>query len=469
MSRHETRGRRIALPPPERVARGLRARLNVTALLAVLLPVLTIGALSLVSKPEEQAVAHPPQKTELNLASLTCPSSITDVRDVSIASGTGTAGDVEVTQSGSTVTKTVAVPADSPTEAEGGERAVMVRGVDEMAPGLIASRIDDGPAAVSCRSPGHDQWFTGLGAAARHSSVLELINPDPGPAVADITVLGARGPVDAPSLRGITVPGGRSLRLDLSHEIPLRGELAAHVVVSRGRLGVYAQDSFDQLGRGEAGVDWLSAQEPDQNLLLLGLPAGTGSRSLVLANDGAVEARATVRVVTKDSAFRPRGLDEVRVPPQSVKRVPLSAILGAAVKDGALGVAVEANHPVTATLRSFVDGDISHAVPLVPISAATQVILPAGQGTVLLTSEAVGSAKVLARLKGGGQKVVSVDLAPGRTASVRLPKDAVMVQVTPSGTGVRGAVVVTDGGAAVLGLRDLILTGLVPNVRPALP
>ncbi len=45
MSRQVVRGRRAALPPPERVARGLRARLNLTAVLAVLLPALTIGAL----------------------------------------------------------------------------------------------------------------------------------------------------------------------------------------------------------------------------------------------------------------------------------------------------------------------------------------------------------------------------------------------------------------------------------------
>ena len=145
--------------------------------------------------------------------------------------------------------------------------------------------------------------------------MLELVNPDPGPAVADITLIGPRGPVDAPSLRGITVPGGRSLRLDLAREIPMRGELAAHVVVSRGRLGVYAADSFDELGRGEAGVDWLAAQQPGEDLLLLGLPAGTGTRALVLANDGDDEVRAVVRVVTKDSAFRPQGLDDVRVPP----------------------------------------------------------------------------------------------------------------------------------------------------------
>jgi hypothetical protein len=338
-----------------------------------------------------------------------------------------------------------------------------------MAPGLVASRQDEGPAAVSCRAPESDQWFTGLGAAARHSSVLELVNPDPGPAVADITVLGPRGLVDAPSLRGITVPGGRSLRLDLAQEIPLRGELAAHVVVSRGRLGVYAADSFDELGGGEAGVDWLAAQQPGLDLLLLGLPEGTGTRALVLANEGDDEARAVVRVVTEDSAFRPEGLEDVRVLPGSVTRVPLSTILGAAVKDGAVGIEVEATLPLTASLRSFVDGDVSHAVPLETFAEATRAILPEGRATVLLSSESVGSAEVLARLAGGGKKVQQVDLAPGRTVRVRLPEGAVLVEVTPTATAVRGAVVAVEGGATVIGLRELVRTGLVPDLRPALP
>jgi hypothetical protein len=463
------RGRRAALPPPERVASGLRSRLNVTALLAVVLPVLTVAVLALVRPADVDESSHPPSETALNLAILSCPGSITDVREVSVASATGRAGQVELTQSGGGSTTTLDVPADRPANAAVGSRPVTVRGTDAMAPGLVASRQDEGPAAVSCRPPESDQWFTGLGAAARHSSALELVNPDPGPAVADITVVGPRGILDAPSLRGITVPGGRSLRLDLAREIPQRGELAAHVVVSRGRLGVYAADSFDELGRGQAGVDWLAAQEPDDDLLMLGLPEGAGTRALVLANDGADEVRAVVRVVTEDSAFRPEGLEDVRVPPGSVTRVPLTAVLGAAVKDGAVGLQVEATGPVTASLRSFVDGDVSHAVPLEDFAEATQAILPEGRSTVLLSSESVGSAEVLARLAGGGKKVQLVDLAPGRTVQVRLPDRAVLVQVTPTATAVRGAVISVDEGAAVLGLRELVRTGLVPDLRPALP
>jgi hypothetical protein len=136
-------------------------------------------------------------------------------------------------------------------------------------------------------------------------------------------------------------------------------------------------------------------------------------------------------------------------------------------------VSVEATHPLTATLRSFVGGDVSHAVPLPLVADATQTLVPElgpqGTATVLVGSDGVGSAEVLARLAGGGKKVVTVDLKPGTTQAVELPKRTVLVQVSPTGSGVRGALLVEDGGAAVTGLRELVRTGLVPDVQPALP
>jgi Family of unknown function (DUF5719) len=464
----QNRGRRVALPPPERVARGLRARLNMTAVLAVVLPLLTVGALSLVRQADPVDTREAPQETALALSVLTCPSSLAGARQVSVASATGLGGTVDVARVGEDPPAPLDIEAGLPATATPGRGAVVVRAVDDLAPALLAARDDEGPASASCVSPRPEQWFTGLGAAARHSSVLELVNPDAGPAVADITVIGPRGPVDAPSLRGITVPGASSLRLDLAREIPVRGELSAHVVVSRGRLGVFAADSYDQLGRGAASVDWVASQEPSEDLLLLGLATGGGSRDLVLANDGDDEVRAVVRVVTKDSAFRPEGLQDVRVPPQSVTRVPLSAILGAAVTDGAVGIHVEAAQPVTATLRSFVGGDLSHTVPLASLAQPTQSILPPGRATVLLSSSAVGSAEVVARRADGSEKVREFDLVPGRTVVVRLPRNAALVEVTPS-VDVRSSVVVARGGAAVIGLRELVRTDLVPALRPALP
>lgn len=494
------RGRRIAAPPPERVARR-RFAVSPTAVLGVLVPALAIGALALVPGPDPAPSAdHPPREQPLRLAVLACPSDLGGDERVSVASASGATGEVEIEAAGDQGGTSVTVPRDDVATVTVGTAAQTVRGRGRMAPGMLAARQDVGPAAASCAPAASDQWFTGLGAAARHSSVVELVNPDPGPAVADLTVLGPGGPVDAPQLRGITVPGGRSLRLDLSQEIPRRGELSVRVEVSRGRLGAFAADAFDELGQGAAGADWLAPQLPATESTLLGLAPGAGTRALVLANPGEDEVQATLRVVTEDSAFLPEGLDEVRVPPESVVRVPLSSVLDAAIQDGAVGLSVEASHPVTATLRSFVAGDVSHAVPVAPVTSGTESILPVvadATVTALLAGIGVGSAKVVAFTADGRKQVERVELAPGRTVSVSLPAETVLVRVTPEGTSLRGAVLVAappaadeepeepagpddtpeetpdepeiETGATVVGLRDLLLTGQVPDARPALP
>jgi len=471
------RGRRIAAPPPERVARR-RLAITPTAVLGVVLPVLTVGALALAGDPENALPgAVPPQERPLSLAILACPGDLGGDQRVTVASANGAAGPVDVDVVGSDQVIPVQVSRGATATVTASSRPVTVRGKGRMAPGLLAARQDAGPASVACTLPAADQWFTGLGAAARHSSTLDLVNPDPGPAVADLTVLGPGGPVDAPDLRGITVPGGRSLRLDLSQQIPHRGELAVRVQVSRGRLGAYAADSFDELGRGDSGTDWLAAQLPGTELTMLGLPPGEGTRSLAIANPGEDEVRATVRVVTGDSAFLPEGLDEVRVAPGSVTRIPMTAILGPAVRDGAVGLQIEATHPVTATLRSFVAGDVSHVVPLPSVIERTEAIVPRAPGdsaTLLVTGDRVGTATVVSVLSDGSKKRRTVELAPGRTLSVELPEGTSVVRLVPSATAVRGAVLVTtggaeNGGATVVGLRDLVLTGLVPDARPALP
>ena len=85
-----------------------------------------------------------------------------------------------------------------------------------------------------------------------------------------------------------------------------------------------------------------------------------------MANPGEDEARVKLRILTADSVFAPEGVEELRVPPGTVRTVTLTSALRAAVEDGALGIDVTGTVPVTAALRSVVDGDLSHAVPVTP-------------------------------------------------------------------------------------------------------
>ena len=337
------------------------------------------------------------------------------------------------------------------------------------------------PAVASCLPPRARQWFTGLGAGARHRSILELTNPDAGTAVADITVLGRNGIVEASALRGVSVPGASTVRLDLAALLPTTEELAIEVVTARGRLGAALLDRVDQVGSGPLTQDWMPAQaEPSTDNRLLGLAPGSGRRMLVIANPGQDEVRAQLKIIDTESEFVPDGADEIRVPPQSVVRVPVTAIVAGAVREGALGVAVASSGPVTATLRTLVAEDLSIATPAVPFQATATVLLPAVPGAgadrsdrqvVLAAAERAGTVTVTAR-NADGKRLdrTRVEVVPGSGVRVPVPAATRLLAVTPTRTTISGAVLTSSRrGASVLPLTVPVRTGLVPDVRPGLP
>ena len=56
----------------------------------------------------------------------------------------------------------------------------MIRGSDDLAPGLLGLRSGVAPlTAQDCSVPSSEQWFTGVGAGADHDSVIELDVGDP--------------------------------------------------------------------------------------------------------------------------------------------------------------------------------------------------------------------------------------------------------------------------------------------------
>ena len=369
------------MPPSQSRRTGTRsrsARLNLTTVLAVVLPILCALALLAVQPGEVATDRHPPTRTTLTSSTLVCPAALPGSNTIGITTtGDGVHGPVTVGLGDKTTSADVA--SDEVTTAEDAD-ALAVVGADETAPGLAAARFgSDAPAIAACLPPAPHQWFTGIGAGAGHTSVLELTNPDAGTAVADVTVLGQSGLLDAPRLRGISVPGGSSIQLDLASIIPRRGEIALDVVTARGRIGATVLDRIDRVGSSPLTRDWLPGQEePATTNLLMGLAPGPGRRFLAIANGGSDEVRANVKVVSEDSVFSPEGIDEIRVPPQSVVRVTVSTVLADALKHGALGLEVTASGPVTTTLRSQVRDDLSHAVAGVPFTGTATAVLPGG-------------------------------------------------------------------------------------------
>lgn len=455
------------------------SRLNLTTVLGVALPLLTIAALLLVRPTEPAAPTHAPERTTLTTATLVCPAALPGAPEVSL---TTTADDVDASVRVGLGRDTTDVDLTSgrvttTREAE----ATAVTGEDASAPGLVAGRAGgDEQAVAACLPPAAEQWFTGVGAGASHRSVLELTNPDEGTAVADVTVLGRDGVVDAPRLRGVSVPGGRSVRLDLADLVPRTDELALQVVTARGRLGATLLDRYDRPGRDRLTSDWLPAQlAPATSTLLLGLAPGDGKRTLALANPGDDEVRAELKVVDAESVFAPDGAEPIRVPPRSVVRVTVSSIVNAAVRQGAVGLELTSSGPVTASLRSVVANDLSTASAGVALGAEATAILPqqpdqgrgAAERTVVIAgATTAGTVTVVARA-GDGERLKrrTIEVAPGRGAEVTVPAAARVVAVGPERTSITAAVLTdSPAGTSVQPLTVPVRNGLVPDVRPGL-
>lgn len=463
----------MSTPTPGRRSSSGGPALDTTTVLAVLLPLLTIAALLLVRPAADERPARPPELTPLSRVLLVCP-----------GAADGAAGEVRLSSTGQGTRGTARLRSETgsgrspvrPRRAsvvDGGAGPLVVAAEDALAPHLVGARSAERPLAhAACRPSAPEVWFTGVGAGARHSSVLELVNPDAGPALADVTTYGGGGVLDVPQLRGVAVPGRSSVRLDLAAVVPRRGELALRVVTARGRIAASVLDRYDALGAGPTTAEWLPGQgEPSTANTLLGLPAGSGQRMLVLTNPGEDEARASLRVIDEESVFTPQGTREIRVPPGSVKRVKLTGELLAVLREGALGLQVDATSPVTATVRSLTGGDLSHAVAGPTVTESATVLVPEGDKRLLLAgADAVGVVTVTAWSASGKRLTRQrTELQPGRGADVSLPEGAVIVTVEVERSSVVASVLVAGRGVAVAPMVEQVRNGLVADVAPGLP
>jgi len=452
--------------PGRRTAQVRGRRVDVTVLLAVGLPLLAILAALLVAPGDTERPGAPPEETALTRATVICPSG--DPGAV-VASDSDASGEVNVRQGRREggVELSPLRPAEVPTR----RSPVVVTADGDLAPGLLAGRFGSPLVAPECRAPAFDEWFTGVGAGAKHSSVLELVNPDAGPAVVDAIAYGRSGPVDAEALRGVAVPGRSVVRIDLAQRVPHSGDLALHLTTSRGRVSAAVLDRYDELGAGASATDYLPSQPaPSTSNLLLGLPEGRGRRSLLLANPGETEARASIKVVTEDAVFAAVGTKDVVVPPQGVKRVSISSLLEGPNAADALGLLVESSTPVTASARLFVDGDLTHLGPTETFDETSLVVAPGRKRLLLGGATGAGAVRVAARDAGGDVVLEKrVEVVADRGAALDLPEEAVLLTVSTSGTAIGGSVLATGDGSAVLRLRALQRSGLIADVRPGLP
>ncbi|MFC5729585.1 MULTISPECIES: DUF5719 family protein [Nocardioides] len=466
--------------PGRRASVLRRRRVDIVVALAIALPMVVAISIAFIGEePDPLAGRTAPQTSPLTAATVVCPeASAGSARPVRVTRSPGVAGGevaVHTSQAGADIlaeAPPVTVEEGSSVVVPNSGGATTLDGEGAAAPGLIAGRSDR-LAVPECRAPSYDEWLVGLGASARYSSTLELVNPDDGDAVVDVTLYGAGGPIEEPALRGIQVPAHGVKRIDLAEEAPRRGATAAHLTSTRGRVTATVRNTRDPLGRGRVTSDFLPAQsEPSTEALILGLPASPSGPMLDLANPGVDEARATVRLITEESVFTPADSEDIQVPPQSMTSVNLRSMLQGEAATGVVGIVVESTIPLASSVRLLSKGDLALLAPVPELREPTSAVLPAGAKTLLLGG-ATGIGTVHVRSYDAAGEVLAeerVEVGPDRAATLALRPRAVTIDVEARNTAVGGLVMIPARGAhpglATLRLRAGEVYARIPGVRP---
>ncbi len=435
-------------------------------LLSLVIPLLTVAALALVRPAAVPDTTHAPASAALDRSTSVCPARLPGADDLRLGSTSLASGDLALRVGREDDTETLTDGVGGRTERD----TVVVDGTGDLAAGLVASRSGAG-SATACDQPSSERWFTGAGASAQHASTLTLVNPDKGPAVADVTVWDGSGLVDVPALRGIRVPGGRSAAYDLSRVVPSRDALAVRVQVSRGRLVPSVVDLVDPLGRDRPAREWLPGQDaPATTSWIAGVGEGAADRTLTLANPGDSEVRVVLKLVSAESEFAPSGFEEVTLAPASVSEVDLGGVLRGRTAEGVQALRLDATGPVTAGLRVRTPRDLALAVAGPTVTGATGAALPAGAKRLVLAGATAPGVVVLRAWDEDGRAVVRerrVEVDPATAARIRLPDEAVLADVALERTSAVVSLEVSSDGLSFLPLGQLVTTGEVPDVRPA--
>jgi hypothetical protein len=449
-----------------RVAEVTRRRPSPLTILAVVIPLLTVAALALVRPAETPQTSFAPTGAALDRSTAVCPARLPGADTIRLGNSGLASGDLALRVGAKDATQEL----DAGVAERRESRSVVVNASGDLAPGLVASRSGAG-SAVGCAEPMPERWFTGVGASAEHASTLTLVNPDKGPAVADVTVWDGSGLVDVPALRGVRVPGGQASSFDLSQVTPHRDALAIEVRVSRGRLASSVVDVVDPVGRDRPVREWLPAQAaPASTSYVAGVGTGAADRTLTLANPGDSEERVAIKLVSAESEFAPAGLEEVTLDPASVREVDLSRVLRGRAAVGVQALKLEATGPVTASLRTQTPGDLAFSVPGTTVSSQTAAALPAGSKRIVLAGATSAGVLTLQAWDEDGKAVVRerrIELTAATAARVNLPDEAVLALVRLGRTGAVVSLEVSDSGLSVLPLAELVTTSQVPDVRPA--
>ena len=361
--------------------------------------------------------------------------------------------------------------------------ALLVAGSDPKGSGAVgftaetpSRKTGGGLSVASCPGVLQDAWYLGAGSGSKHFTTLTLTNVSDAPAVADVSLWGRNGPVDAVDSQGIVLEAFQSRTIRLETLAAGEPELAVHVHSRRGAMSIAARDTSTAVFGGTEAIPATTA--PSRSQLLPGIDAKTSSKQLLVLNPGDTTARVKVEALGKDGSLVPTGLDDIKVSAGKVKVLDLPKSAG----DGAMALRLTSDVPLSAGLRmASTNKDFAYAVAgpvldgpaIAPLSvkglldgAKLVLTAPKAKASVSVTAydkdmKKVGATTLSLKAASTG----SIDLGKKKLFDVAQDKIAYVV-VTAVGD-VAGSAVYTNGsGLSALPLRSAPLTTQAPDVLP---
>lgn len=333
----------------------------------------------------------------------------------------------------------------------------VIRAQGSLAAGIEAEQTSNtgtgpgqGLSATRCVLPDTSSWFVTDGVEFGRQTQLHLLNVDGRPVSVNVDVLGPDGPVDSAAGKGITVDPHSRTSIDLGALAPQASIAAVHVRTRAGRVAA-ALHSKATRGDGAHGTDWVPRTlAPRKELVLPGLPAGQGTRRLLLAAPGDNSAGVTVQAVTPEGTYDLRSAETISVSPGTVTSVDLTEGLSGR----AAALRVRSNVPITAAAAVGTNDGLAYVSATPPLRDSA-VIADSGSGGTsgrLLLSAPLQAAGVRVRRFGANG-------AQGDPETVRIPSArTVSVKLTPPAQDAGEAAVAVapvEGSGPVYGARTL--------------
>jgi hypothetical protein len=349
--------------------------------------------------------------------------------------------------------------------------AVVIRADGGIAGGLVAeqtTRTKTSLAGVRCTEPRTDQWFVAPGPAAGTVDLL-VTNVDDVAASVDVTALSNDGSLDTTDGRGLQVgPNStRTIKVGRSDDglksLAASAEMIAlRVTATTGRVAAAVHEDL-----GKKGADWVPVTAaPSTRVVLPGVPAGNGDRTLVVAVPGETDARIKVQIVTASGAFAPEGQDTIDAPATTVSTADLEG--GFSGKAGA--VVLTSDQPIVAGFVAAGD-DVSFGAATAPLTEGGGLADTRDGSTLVLTApEAAAKVRVTPMTDKGPGTPIEVQVAAGRSLEVPQSQDGALIQPLPGSGPVYGARVMLAkaGDDRLLTILPIVATPGTVRLPPVL-